>query len=102
MLRCFYSSAILSIALPLVAARVALSSPTATVPQPSQVQNLSVDVPLCYMQTADGKIVDLQNLCHQASQARTSSPVSVAAPSFRLDSRSGYASDSSSLEERER
>ncbi|MBV8886700.1 MAG: hypothetical protein JO235_22275 [Chroococcidiopsidaceae cyanobacterium CP_BM_RX_35] len=102
MLRCFYGSATLSVILTLLAARVAFSSPTATVPQSPQLQNSSVDVPLCYMQTADGRIMDLQNLCRQTSPASPISNASSTVPSFRLDSRSGYASDSRPLEEREK
>ena len=101
-MRCFYGAATLSAVLTLLTARVAFSNPTVTVPQFPQSQNFNADVPLCYMQTADGRIVDLQNLCSKTSPASPISNVGSIVPSFRLNSGGGYASDSRPLEERER
>ncbi len=61
--------------------KIALSLPIATGPQLSGIQssqNSNVDVPLCYIQTADGRIVNLQQLCSsqnsQDSSAVTTGP----------------------------
>ena len=74
--------------------KVALGSSMPISSQSSQVQS-NFDEPLCYMQTADGRVVDLQSLCEKTSPASTSNtPVSSESPRFRLSSGSGYASDS--------
>lgn len=44
------------------------SNPKAQAPQPEKVVSLDADTPLCYMQTANGEVLDLSNLCNNEQQ----------------------------------
>lgn len=56
---------------------VAKASAGLTVPsqktESSEVIKSKIDVPICYMQTANGTILDLSSLCKQSSNLRTRS-----------------------------
>jgi len=84
-------------------AKTTFSLPVPTGAQNPKVQNPEINLPVCYLQTADGRILNLQRLCGQASPTITN-PSSTTAPSsrispsatvpiFRRGSGSGYASD---------
>lgn len=84
--------------------KVAFSVPLSTSSQPPRWRRDSnTDLPVCYLQTADGRILNLQTLCGKtpftssspsSTTANSSQPSGFAGvPSFRRGSGSGYASD---------
>lgn len=103
MLRLFYLAAV-SVALNLIMTKVAFSRPISASSQYPEVQNSDVDVPLCYLQTADGRTLDLQKLCGNSptsnSPSNSISPASnslsnrISVPIFRRGAGNAYAPDS--------
>lgn len=65
MLKSFCLIALLSFALTqlIAASASSLSIPQAT--QSLEISKFEVDVPVCYMQTANGRIVDLSSFCEK-------------------------------------
>lgn len=94
MLRCFCLAAALSVALTPLLTKVAFSRPLSPRSQYPEVQNSRVDLPICYIQTADGRTVDLQRLCGKTSPLSNTLSRGVSRFKFRQGSGSGYASDS--------
>lgn len=97
MLRLLCLAATLSIAVTSIVTKLAVSrpiSPNLQYPEVPKVNN--IDVPLCYIETTDGKILDLQKLCgNSPTNTINKSPSSrVPKAKFRRGSGSGYASDS--------
>ena len=105
MLRYFCWTTALSVVLTPLMTKVALSLPLATGSQLSGVQsnqNSSIDVPLCYIQTADGRVVDLQQLCSSNQNpplASTSSSEVVSGTRRGRIRAGGYAGDKTGGEE---
>lgn len=64
-LKSFGLIASLSFALTVFIAEAAFSLPLPQETQPSEVAKSEVDVPICYMQTANGRILSLSRLCEQ-------------------------------------
>lgn len=93
MLRWFCSAAALSFALTSIMTKVAFSRPLSPVSQYPKLQNSDVDVPVCYMRTADGRTLDLQRLCGKTSPASNNASNRISRPRFRRGSGSGYALD---------
>ena len=96
MLKYFCLDATVSVALTGLITDIAFSRPLPASSQFPEVQNSNIDVPLCYIQTPDGRTLDLGKLCGRNSAASGSkTPYSQISPSqFRRGSVSGYASDS--------
>jgi len=105
MLRWFRLAATLFVALTPTITETAFSTPLPAASQYPEVQNSNFDVPLCYIQIADGRTLDLQKLCGKTSPASNSpsnriSPASnslssrTSVPIFRRGSGNAYASDS--------
>lgn len=96
MVRPFLLPTTLSVVLILFMTEVTFSRPVFSDSQHPKVQNSEVDLPLCYMQTADGRTLNLQKLCSETS------PVSIKASQarripkriFRRGMGNAYASDS--------
>ncbi len=96
MIKCFLLPTTLSIVLIPFMTEVTFSRPAFPNSQHPKIQNFEVDLPLCYIQTADGRIFNLQKLCNK------NSPVPVKASQFRRISKqifrrgsgNAYASDS--------
>jgi hypothetical protein len=63
MLKSFHLIAVLLAVSTLLIAETALSSSITPVSQYPVVPNSDIDNPVCYMQTADGRTLDLSNLC---------------------------------------
>lgn len=97
MLQLLCLAAILSVAFTPIVTKVAFSRPISASSQYPEVPKFNnVDLPLCYIQTSDGKILDLQKLCgNSPTNTINKSPSSrVPKAKFRRGSGSGYASDS--------
>lgn len=105
MLRLLCLAATLSVVVTPIVTKVAFSRPISASSQYPEVPKFNnVDVPLCYIQTTDGKILNLQKLCGNSptntinkspSNTFNKSPSSrVPKAKFRRGSGSGYASDS--------
>ena len=84
MLRYFCWTATLSVVLNFLITGVAKSDPISASSQYPEAQKSKVNEPLCYMQTADGRILDLQKMCSENSAAH-STYSSVPASKFRRD-----------------
>jgi len=67
----FYLTAALSIALTPSIAKAALSD------EYSGTQNLNINVPICYMQTEDGRVLDLSYLCGNSDRNTTTISVQI-------------------------
>lgn len=67
----FYLTAALSIVLTPFIAEAALSD------EYSVAQNLNINVPICYMQTEDGRTLDLTNLCGNPDRNTTAISVQI-------------------------
>ena len=74
MMRCVYCTTALSVVVTPLTTKVALGSPVSLDFQYPQVQSFD-DAPVCFMQTSDGRILNLQALCGKQS-ASTSPPES--------------------------
>ena len=98
MLRFLYFAATLSVAITPLITEVAFSYPVFPASQYPEVQNFNnVNVPLCYIQTTDGRTLDLDKLCSKNSSINriNKNPSSrVPKAKFRRGSGSGYAADS--------
>lgn len=95
MLRLFYLGAV-SIALNPTTTKIAFSRPISASSQYPEVQNFNnIDVPLCYIQTTDGRTLDLHKLCgiSPINTINKSQFSRVPKAKFRRGSGSGYASD---------
>lgn len=64
----------LSIALTAISVDTAFSNTEPQKPEPVEVVKAEVEVPLCYLQTPDGKTWDLHSLCEQTPKETNSSP----------------------------
>ena len=79
MIKSFLMTALLAVALTIFIAEANFSLPP---PLPQQIQSLEVvssevDVPICYMKTVDGRILDLSRFCEKkpgASSIRSVPP----------------------------
>ena len=103
MLRYFCGTAALYVVLTLTT-EGAFSLPLSVSQQPkvlnSEVRNPTIDMPLCYLQTADGRIVDLQQLCSSDSQNPAGTTSGGASQTQGLGIRTGgYAGDDTGGEE---
>lgn len=96
MLRLLCLATTLAVVITPIVTKVAFSRPISASSQYPEVPFNNVDVPLCYIQTTDGKILDLQKLCgNSPTNTINKSPSSrVPKAKFRRGSGSGYASDS--------
>ncbi len=110
MLRYLGSAATVSVALAPLMAQIAFSRPLSPISQYPEVQNSNINVPLCYIQTTDGRTLNLQSLCSKNSPINNpaNNPINNNSPNptnnnssepalegkFRRGSGSGYASDS--------
>lgn len=90
MLRWLYSVATLSFALTSLGTRVAFSHPLSPSSQSPKLQNAPVDVPFCYMQTIDGRTLDLQKLCSQTFPDNVNRSSSNSGSEFQQDSGQRY------------
>ena len=61
-----------------------------------KAQSSQIDLPLCYMQMADGTTLDLQKLCGKNSPPKTNLGSRVAKSQFRRGTGNAYASDNQS------
>lgn len=96
MIKCFLLPTTLSVVLSPFMTEVTFSRPVFSDSQHPKVRNSEVDLPLCYIQTADGSTFNLHKLCNKnspvpikASQARR-----IPKQIFRRGSGNAYASDS--------
>ncbi len=97
MLRLLCVATTLAVAVIPVVTKIAFSRPISANSQyPEVPKSNNADLPLCYIQTSDGKILDLQKLCgNPPTNTFNKSPSSrVPKAKFRRGSGSGYASDS--------
>jgi len=96
MLKCFFLPTTLSVILIPFMAEVAFSRPVFSDSQHPKVHNSEVDLPLCYIQTADGRTLNLQKLCNKNSPVpiKASQSRRIAKQIFRRGSGNAYASDS--------
>lgn len=68
MLRCFYFTAMLSTVLISLLPEIALTSPLLIGNQYPVAPNSNRDIPVCYLKTEDGRILDLGKLCKKTPQ----------------------------------
>lgn len=85
----------LSVAITPLITEVGFSRPVFPASQYPQVPNNNLNVPVCYIQTTDGRTLDLQKLCGNSSVKTINNSLSSRIPKgkFRRGSGSGYASD---------
>lgn len=83
MFKYLYWAALLSIGLLLTMSEEVFSKSIFTDSQYPEVQNPNLDPPLCYIETIDGKVRDLQKLCF--SSVRRSGNNGVTSSPFRRD-----------------
>lgn len=95
MQKCFCWAAALSIVLTPLMTQVAFSEPRSAGSQYPEVQNFNVVPPLCYMETADGRVLDLQKVCNDSAKKSTNS--GVYGSQFRRDCSSIKCGTSSQL-----
>ncbi|MEQ8753892.1 MAG: hypothetical protein RID09_10305 [Coleofasciculus sp. G1-WW12-02] len=57
----------------LLVAKATFSNPVLPDTQPQGSINLNIDDPVCYMQTEDGTVLDLSNLCGKEQLSRPTS-----------------------------
>lgn len=72
MLKLFWLVACLYIVLTAFIAKASAGIPSQK-PESSEVIKPKIDVPICYMETANGIILDLSSLCKQSPNLRTRS-----------------------------
>lgn len=108
MLKWFCSAAALSLVMTAIIPKAAFSRPTSSDYQYPEVPKSDVDIPVCYIQTSEGRTLNLQKLCNETSPGtNSSSPGNNSSsfgsnsssqgfpgvPSFRRGSGNSYASD---------
>lgn len=71
MIKSLWLTLSLSIGLTAILANNTFATTTEQEPQPPQVAQTEPETPLCYLQTSDGKVWDLNQLCQQQAQETT-------------------------------
>ena len=96
MIKCFLLPTALSIVLIPFMTEVTFSHPAFPNSQHPKIQNFEVDLPLCYIQTADGRTFNLQKLCNKNSPVpvKASQSRRILKQIFRRGMGNAYASDS--------
>ena len=93
MLRCSSVVVTLFIVLTPLTTEIAFSRPIFPSSQYPEVQS-EINLPICYIQTADGRTLNLQKLCGKVSPINNNLSSRIPKGKFRRGSGSGYASDS--------
>lgn len=97
MLKYFSWATALSVTLNLLTIKIAFSRPVPTRLLAPQVPQADTEQLSCYMQTADGRILDLRRLCSKTAPNSESTGSTVAASKFRRDCTSIRCEESSQL-----
>lgn len=72
MIRSLWLTLSLSVALTAILADTTFAAAiTDQKPEPPQLEQIEPETPLCYLQTSDGKVWDLNQLCQQQPQETT-------------------------------
>lgn len=85
MYKCFQWATALSIFVNFLIIESAFSEQLSTSSSYPVIQNFKTTPPLCYMETADGKIIELQNLCTKNSAAKAMTNSNFSGSPFRRD-----------------